>query len=100
MQLLIETEALPRPIHLRLPAGLLCSSLVGALLDKALQTAQEPDPEDDGTAVARSEAAATEKESTLPWRSLMGPLRAFAKEHPGFPLCEIQTNGTHVKLLL
>ena len=71
-----------------------------AALDKALQTAQEPDPEDDGTAVTRSEAAATEKESTLPWRSLMGPLRSFAKEHPGFPLCEIQTNGTHVKILL
>ena len=100
MQLLIETEAIHLPIHLRLPAGLLCSSLAGALLDKALQTAQQPDPEDDGTAVTRSEAAAAEKENTPPWRSLMGPLRAFAKEHPGFPLCEIQTNGTHDNIKL
>lgn len=116
MRILIETAELSRPIRLRLPTAMLCSSLTGVIIDKALRKAQSQspaptetdlDPDDRCTEVTLSDdeiheaaAATSETDQALPWREIMRHLRSFSRSHPDFTLCEIRTDDTYVKITL
>lgn len=118
MRILIETAELSHPIRLRIPTALLCSSLAGVIIDKALQKAQsqfpaptetdsDSDPDDRCTEITLSDdeiheatAATSEMDQALPWREIMQHLRSFSRSHPDFTLCEIRTDETYVKITL
>lgn len=117
MQILIETEDRSRPMHLKLPTGLVCSALTGAILNMAFRKAQkkahtaelprEPgrDSDDDCAGITLSDdavyaVAAAEEGIPLPWREIMRSLRAFSIKHPDFALCEIWSANAHVKITL
>lgn len=116
MRILIETAELSRPIRLRLPTAMLCSSLSGVIIDKAIRKAQKQssataeiaadrEPDEHCVEISLSddeirEAATAEPDSALPWREIIHHLHSFSRSHPDFTLCEIRTGDTYVKITL